>query len=136
MAEYTGAVTVRFQPEVVALADQAARRRGTKPSDYIRQAVLAALRADGIDPVAVTSRDAGALYDSVEGKRRYALIEGGKVARMSYHAERPSNGDWRPVVHRDSEPFNLATHWRLTPVAEVEDGQVVVTYPVVAREHA
>ena len=47
---YSGTITTRCQPEVAALIDEAARRRCSKPAEYVRQAVLAALQADGFDP--------------------------------------------------------------------------------------
>lgn len=49
---YSETVKFRCQPEVSALVDQAARARGTKPAEYIRQAVLTGLRLDGFDPAA------------------------------------------------------------------------------------
>ncbi|WP_094183332.1 DNA-binding protein [Bradyrhizobium canariense] len=92
-------------------------------------------------------RSAGALYDRVEGRQRFARIDGDQIKGMSYHAEQPRperEGDvWVPVVHEDSEPFDLATHWRLPPrhtlvcVDGVPD-RVRCTYPVVVKswEHA
>lgn len=47
-------------------------------SEYVRQSVLTALRADGFDPATVPVRDAGALYDVLNGQRRYALVTPGK----------------------------------------------------------
>ena len=48
---YSDSVTIRCQPEITALVDRAARAKGSKPAEYLRQAVLAGLRADGFDPV-------------------------------------------------------------------------------------
>ena len=48
---FSNSLTIRCQPELSAMVDRAARRRGSKPSEYIRQALQAAVRADGIDPV-------------------------------------------------------------------------------------
>ena len=61
-------ITIRVQPEITALVDRAARAKGSKPSEWTRQALLAALRADGFDPATISARDAGALYDSVNGQ--------------------------------------------------------------------
>lgn len=130
---YSDVLNVRCQPELNALVDQAARRRGSKPSEYVRQALQAALRADGLDPASLPARDAGALYDSVEGQQRYALIEGDTIKFMSYHAQKPTNGDWRPVYHEDSEPCDPLTKWRLKPVAHIEADRVRVVFPVVDR---
>jgi len=133
---YSDSLTLRCQPEVSALIDRAALHKGCKPSEYVRQGVLAALRADGFDPSQdVAPRDAGSLYDLVDGQRRYALIEGGQVVTMSYHATDPAadGRDWRPVTHRDSEPFDIVKHWRLQPEPTIEADGVVVTYPVVLK---
>jgi hypothetical protein len=47
---YSDYVTIRCTPEVTALIEEAARRRGMKPSEYRRQALLTGLRLDGFDP--------------------------------------------------------------------------------------
>lgn len=56
---YSDSVTVRCQPEVTALVERAAQRRGQKPSETIRQYVLTGLRLDGFDPAADGSTAAG-----------------------------------------------------------------------------
>jgi hypothetical protein len=43
-------ITIRVQPEVAALVDRAARAKGTKPSEWARQALIETLRANGFDP--------------------------------------------------------------------------------------
>jgi len=43
-------IAIRVQPEVTKAVDRAARARGTKPSEWARQAIIAGLRADGFDP--------------------------------------------------------------------------------------
>jgi hypothetical protein len=97
------------------------------------------------DPMSSTdSRSAGALYDRVEGRQRWARIEGDQIKGIGYHDAKPDDGNvYVSVVHEDSEPFVLATHWRLAPrytlvdVAGVPD-RVICTYPVVVKslEHA
>ena len=57
---YSGAVTVRCNPDVLALVERAALARGQKPSEYVRQGLLTALRLDGFDPAAIAPHDAGA----------------------------------------------------------------------------
>lgn len=53
MAErWTGIFTVRCPEPVVEAVERVAESRASKPSEYIRQAVLKALKADGIDPLA------------------------------------------------------------------------------------
>ena len=47
---YSDSVTIRCQPEITLLVDRAARAKGSKPAEYVRQALLAGLRADGFDP--------------------------------------------------------------------------------------
>jgi len=97
------------------------------------------------DPMDSTnSRSAGTLYDRVEGLQRFARIDGDQIKGIGYHDAKPDDGNvYVPVIHEDSEPIDLATHWRLAPhytliyVAGVPD-HVICTYPVVAKswEHA
>lgn len=47
---FSGTISIRVQPEITALVDRAARARGSKPSEWTRQALLAALRESGLDP--------------------------------------------------------------------------------------
>ena len=47
---FSDSITIRVQPEITALVDRAARARGSKPSEWTRQALLAALRESGLDP--------------------------------------------------------------------------------------
>lgn len=132
---YSDSLTIRCQPGITELVERAARKRGTKPSEWHRQAVLKALHLDGFDPAAIPARDAGALYDSVEGRQRYAMVEGGQIVFMSYHDAKPDQEGrvWLPVVHEDSEPFDIDRHWRLNPVTRIEADRVVVTYPVIPK---
>jgi hypothetical protein len=129
---FSDSITIRCQPEITALVDRAARAKGSKPSEWARQALSEALRAAGFDPSPKPSPAAGALYDSIEGKQRFAWVEAGEIKAMSYDAEKPAD-DWLPVVHVDSEPFDLTQHWRLAPVYTIEAERVVCTYPVVAK---
>jgi uncharacterized protein (DUF1778 family) len=46
---FSDSITIRVQPEITALVDRAARARGSKPSEWTRQALLAALRESGLD---------------------------------------------------------------------------------------
>lgn len=45
---YSSEIHLRCAPEVTEQIDFAARKHGQKQSEYVRQAVLKALRADGI----------------------------------------------------------------------------------------
>lgn len=54
---YSDSVTVRCQPEVAALVGRAAQKRGQKPAEYVRQALLTGLRLDGFDPAAIPAHD-------------------------------------------------------------------------------
>lgn len=87
-----------------------------------------------------TSRSAGTLCDrNAEDRQRFARIDGDQIKGIGYHDAKPDDGNvWVPVIHEDSEPFNLATHWRLAPVYTIEADRVVCTYPIVAKgwEHA
>jgi len=141
MAEpFSELIQARCQPGFAALLDKAAQARGMSHSEYLRQAARTALQLDGFDPATIAPRDAGSLCDTVEGRQRYALVEGGKLVTMSYHDDKPEQDGrvWLPVVHEDSEPFDIARHWRLAPVARIEPDKVVVTFPIVIKsmEHA
>ena len=74
---YSESITIRCQPEITTLVDHSFK--GSKPAEYVRQALLAGLRADGFDPASIPARDAGALYDSVEGKQRWAMVIDGQI---------------------------------------------------------
>ncbi|MBR1145083.1 hypothetical protein [Bradyrhizobium sp. AUGA SZCCT0431] len=52
---YSGTKAWRDQPEVWELVDRAAVAKGTKPSEWLRQAVRTVLRADGFDPAQITT---------------------------------------------------------------------------------
>lgn len=133
---YSGTLTLRCQPEVSALIDQASRAKGQKPSEYVRQSVIAALQRDGADPALVArSKSAGELYDRLsDGKTRWALVVDGQLVTMSYLDTKPDDGRaWLPVVHEDSEPFDAVKHWRLKPEARLDGDRVVVTFPVVEK---
>jgi hypothetical protein len=87
------------------------------------------------------SRSAGALYDrDTEGRQRFARIKDGEIVGLYYHTEKPEQEGyvWLPVVHEDSEPFDIATQWRLAPHYALADDRVICTYPVVPKslEHA
>jgi hypothetical protein len=120
-------------------------------SEYVRQSVLTALRADGFDPaVTPPPRDAGALYDVINGQRCYALVSGGRILTETTRLDAmpdladaghwpagyaPSDGDrWLPIGFTDSEPFDPATHWRVPPyVTRIEVDRVVREFPVVPK---
>jgi hypothetical protein len=141
MAEaFSQLIQARCQPGFASLVDRAAQARGMSHSEYVRQAARTALQLDGYDPAAIAPRDAGALYDSVEGLQRYALATpAGDVLAMSYLEAKPEpgpddrGGAWLPVSHEDSEPFDPVTQWRLAPIVRVDPDRVVVTYPVIAK---
>src|SRR3954468_10694196 len=101
---FSDSITIRCQPEITALVDRAARAKGSKPSEWARQALSEALRSAGFDPTPKPSPTTGALYDSVNGSQRWAWVEAGEIKAMSY-GDRPAD-DWLPVVHVDSEPFD------------------------------
>jgi hypothetical protein len=97
------------------------------------------LQLDGFDPMTLPPRDAGTLYDAhSDGKRRFARIEDGEIKSVGYYEAAPDDRVWVPVLHEDSEPFDPAKHYRLTPhytlVSEYATPvRVVVTYPVVPK---
>lgn len=130
-ARFTSGVTFREEPHVLAAIEQDAQARGLNASTWLREAARESLRARGIDPAQIGARDAGALYDSLEGKKRYACIEAGAIKSMGYYETAPDG--WLPVVHEDSEPFDIVRHWRLAPVPRIEPDRVVMVYPVIVK---
>jgi hypothetical protein len=134
-------VQFRVPANLSAAIDTAAKQKCQSKSEYVRRSVIERLEADGVDPAHIVSRDAGALYDSVEGKRCYALISGDRIADIGYHAGEPSLSDFAPgrgdrvlpVVHQDSEPFDIAKHWRLPPIDRLEADRVVREFPVIPK---
>lgn len=138
---------VRLEPELCDAVIDAAVARGMTASEWVRQAARTCAMLEGTLRRAEVSRSAGALYDRVEGRQRWARIVGDQIKGMGYHADKPAperEGDvWVPVVHEDSEPFDLAAHWRLAPHFTLVDvygtpDRVICTYPVVPKsvEHA
>jgi hypothetical protein len=71
-------------------------------------------------PAKLTERDAGSLYNSINGQRCYALMAGERIETMAYHASEPAVSDFAPgrgdrvlpVEHVDSEPFDISAHYR------------------------
>jgi hypothetical protein len=144
MTSYSDVLTVRIDPAINQMITAAAVARGTRPAEWTRQAIRTALQLDGFDPATIAPRDAGSLYDVVDGKQRWARIEGDQVKGMAYRDAKPDDGQvYVPVLHVDSEPFDAARHWRLPPhytlVSEYgTPDRVICTYPVVVKslEHA
>ena len=64
---FSGLLQARCDPGFAALVERAAQTRGMSHSEYVRQAARTALLLDGFDPATIAPRDAGALYDAVEG---------------------------------------------------------------------
>lgn len=84
------------------------------------------------------SKPAGELYDSIEGKQRFAWVDGDEIRSVGYFQAKPEDEGrtWLPVRHVDSEPFNIAKHWREKPVITIAGDHVRCEYPVAARECA
>lgn len=120
----------RCPSAVLALVDRAASSRMQKPAEYGRQALMAALRADGLDP---------------EQRQQYALVANGKFVEglqgqshmTTFDPQEdpaPLRGEWLPIENEDSAPFDRAQHWRMPPLPlRVEGRRVVRTYPIVAK---
>lgn len=145
---------VQFRvPEVLSgMIESAADKHLQSKSEYIRQSVLTALRADGFDPAAIPPRDAGSLYNVINGQRCYALVFGDRIlavtARLDNRPEItdinhhpagyvPSEGDrWLQIEFEDSEPWIPGVNYRFVPpVTRIEAERVVRTYPV-GEDHA
>lgn len=128
---------VRVEPELCDAIIDACVARGMSPSEWVRQAARTCAMLEG---ALVAPRDAGSLYDQVEGRQRWARIKDGAIVGLYYHTERPEQDGyvWLPVVHEDSEPFDIAKHWRLAPRYTIVDvyatpDRVICTYPVVPK---
>lgn len=99
---FSGLLQARCGPDFAALVERAAQTRGMSHSEYVRQAARTALQLDGFDPATIAPRDAGALYNVVAGQRCYALVDGERIASISYHADKPDDGRrWLPVEHEE-----------------------------------
>jgi hypothetical protein len=94
---YDRLLQVRVPGFLSAALDVAARRRGSKPSEYLRQAVLAAVRSDGV-----------------------ALPDGYEADRSISASCRPSGLRRRPILQRiffdDDNPKRAL---RARPLAEL-----------------
>jgi hypothetical protein len=137
MAEaFSELIQARCQPGFAALVERAAEARGLSHSEYVRQAARTALALDGFDPATIAPRDAGSLWNLIEGQRHWALVIDGAVKAMHRAADAPADeqgGTWLPIEYEDSEPFDDAAHWRMAPVTSIEAGRVVRTYPVIPK---
>jgi hypothetical protein len=134
---FSESISVRLPAGSTAFVQALAREGNTKQAEIGRQLFLEALKARGFDPAAIPARDAGTLYDSLEGLQRYAKVEGDQIKFVSYHDEHPGEG-WLPVEHRDSEPFDPEIHWRLAPTFTIVDqyatpNRVIAEYRVVPK---
>ena len=128
-ATFDSEMRFRCPTGLLALVDRAASRRLQKASEYARQAVLSALRADGLDP---------------EQQQQYVLVAAGELVQGPHGAITTFNpsddtaphigANWLPIENEDSAPFDHAQHWRMRPLSLRVDGRRVVrTYPIVVK---
>jgi hypothetical protein len=131
---------IRVQPIEAELIAKAAHVQGMSYSAWCRQAIRTGLQLAGFDPADIAPRDAGSLYNVVEGHRHWALVIGDSIRSFHRSPDKPADeqgGVWLPIEYEDSEPFDIDQHWRLAPVDTIEAERVVRTYPVVLKsEHA
>ena len=133
---HSGAMRVRMAPHLLEAISDAAGQRGMTASAWLREAAMLLARSEGALPA---SRSAGELYDrDAGGRQRWARIEHGEIKSITHSDAKPDSRAWVPVVHEDSEPFDIATQWRLKPHFVIEADRVLATFPVVAKswEHA
>lgn len=136
------ALQIVISEQARGLIAEAAQEAGCKSSTWARQKLYEALRASGRDPVAVPKSGT-----TTPGVMQWAIVEGdsvrsfGGAERVSTVADKhmaeplPAGQRWLPVEYEDSEPFDPAKHYRLTPLPPRVDGdRVVRVYPVVAKE--
>ncbi|MCA1507944.1 hypothetical protein [Bradyrhizobium sp. NBAIM02] len=131
-ATFEQLIQFRAPANLSKAVDRAASQRCQSKSDYIRQALVDRLQADGGSPL---------------GEQQYCLVRGGELITTSFKTSKADidrvGGDaaWLPIENEDTEPFDPAKHWRLKPLPLRLDstrGIVVRTYPVIAKcqEHA
>lgn len=128
---FSDPVMVRLSPAVKAALNEAARRQGSKPTQYARQAVMAALQRDGLDPLQ---------------QQQFALVANGELVMgqqghpcTTYRPQPDRRGEWLPIENEDSAPFDPVRHWRMQPLPlRVDGNRVVRLYPIVVKslEHA
>jgi hypothetical protein len=130
---YSDTVTIRCQPELTAAVNRAALRKGSKPAEYLRQAVLAALQRDGFQFLPPVHEPQFALVR--DGQLVLSRVPGGEGSPITSFVPQPTEeGEWLPIENEDSAPFDLAKHWRLKPLALRVDGRRVVReFPVVVK---
>ncbi|ANW02252.1 hypothetical protein LMTR13_20850 [Bradyrhizobium icense] len=116
---------------------EAAAKRGGLTSQYIRQAVYGALRADGYEPTAIPANGNadGAGPDS------WALVDGSNnVLGFGKFDAKPADDDrgtWLPMIYADAAPFDPDKHYRLAPDQPfVEGNKVIRRYPVIDKGEA
>jgi hypothetical protein len=138
MADFSGVMTFRASPATLKAMDTAANKRGMKAAEWLRNAVATGLALDG---VSVEPRDAGSLYNVIDGMRHWALVKDGTVGvwiRAAYKPADEQGGVWLPIEYEDSAPFDERRQYRLAPITHLEPHRVVRTYPIVLKseEHA
>jgi hypothetical protein len=135
---HSGAMRVRMAPHLLEAISDAARQRGVTASAWLREAATTLARFEGTLPT-IASRSAGELYDrDADGRQRWARIENGEIKSITHSDAKPDSRAWVPIVHEDSEPFDIATQWRLKPHFVIDADRVICTFPVVPKswEHA
>lgn len=104
---YSRLIKTHCEPETSELVQRAARARGMKPSEYLRQALRTALQLDGIDP-ATDCPDCGGR--SVTRAFDASATIGAKFATQ---VQRNENGKWVGLdgpLHPEDEPTLNQVH--------------------------
>jgi hypothetical protein len=116
---FSDVLTVRCQPWLTDAVNGAAARKGQKAAEYVRQALLFALRADGV---------------KLELDQQYGLVrDGAFLGPTTFQPVADDRGEWLPIENEDSEPFDATRHWRGTPTYRVDGARLVRLYPVVSK---
>jgi hypothetical protein len=130
---------VLYAPAALAEAvDIAAHRKMGSRSEYARAALLAALRADGIDPVQPTrqwalTRDSVVLEDD-RGNPEVSPMLSAAPAPGEWGAHRhPMTAVWLPVENADDREFDPRKHWRAAPRYVVSGDKVLRLYQVIDK---
>lgn len=137
---FTSSIRAMAPKSLVEAVERAAAAKLTTPSEYTRQAVLAALNADGIVP-GVRANLAPAQWalvcdgELVVGPHGCPITTVDPTAPVqTANAAANERGEWWPIANEDTDPFDAARHYRLTPLPlRVDGARVVRTFQIVER---
>lgn len=138
-ATFEQLVQFRAPASLSKAIDRAASQRSQSKSDYIRQALVDRLQADG---------------GSTVGEQQYCLVKDGELVtgprgklvttfklipinENTIFEGVPTDALWLPIENEDTELFDPEKHYRMKHLPLRLDGdRVVRTFPIVSKERA